>query len=134
MHIKITFDPIKDAMNRVQHDFPLDLAREIDWDELMYWVDERRDYGEVREVGYGPLNGRILCVVFTRRNNTRRIISLRCANKREIERYERSIEQIHHPDARGRSPHPTGNRHGPDNLRPYRRTVPPTEAFPSSDE
>jgi len=47
-------------------------------------VDDRRDYGEVREVGYAPIRGRMFCVVLTWRNEARRIISLRRANKREM--------------------------------------------------
>ncbi|WP_277185029.1 BrnT family toxin [Caballeronia sp. BR00000012568055] len=134
MHIEITFDPVKDAMNRIQHGFPLDLAREIKWNELMYWVDERRDYGEVREVGYVPFLDTIFCVVFTRRHTALRIISLRRANDREKNRYARNLEKHSAQLARGRSPNPTGNRHGPDNLRPYRRGVPATKAIPDSTE
>ncbi len=42
-------------------------------DEL---VDLRRDYGEVRMIGYALIKDRAFCVVFTDRDE-RRIISLR---------------------------------------------------------
>jgi uncharacterized protein len=87
MHFDITFDPLKDAINRLQHGVSLELASEIVWKDVVLKIDERRDYGEVREVGYMPLRGRMFCVVFTRRTNARRIISLRRANKREIRQY-----------------------------------------------
>ncbi|MDR5783234.1 BrnT family toxin [Caballeronia sp. LZ065] len=87
MHSDITFDPLKDAINCLQHGVSLGLARDIAWDNLIRWVDDRYDYGELREVGLAPLRGHIFCVVFTRRDNQRRIISLRRANKREIKRY-----------------------------------------------
>ncbi|KAK47132.1 MULTISPECIES: BrnT family toxin [Caballeronia] len=80
----ITFDPLKDAINRIQHGVSLGLAREIAWDDVVLEVDDRRDYGEVREVGYAPIRGRMFCVVLTWRNEARRIISLRRANKREM--------------------------------------------------
>jgi uncharacterized protein len=68
MHIEITFDPVKDAMNHIQHGFSLDLAREIVWDDVMCRIEERRDYGEIQEVGFVPFLGSIFCVVLTRRN------------------------------------------------------------------
>ena len=86
MYFDITFDPLKDASNRQQHGVSLNLASEIAWGSAAFNVDKRRDYGEVREVGFVPIRGRTFCVVFTWRNNTRRIISLRRANKREVSR------------------------------------------------
>ncbi|SAK54363.1 hypothetical protein AWB76_01966 [Caballeronia temeraria] len=91
MHFDITFDPLKDAINRLLHGVSLDLAREIAWDEIVLEIDDRRDYGEVREVGYVPIRGRTFCVVITWRNEMRRIISLRRANQREIRRYAKDI-------------------------------------------
>jgi uncharacterized protein len=88
MQVEIDFDPVKDALNRIQHGVSLDLVREIAWDEIVSWVDERREYGEVREVGLAPIHGCMFCVVFTRRDSVLRIISLRRANNREESRYE----------------------------------------------
>ena len=87
MHFDITFDPLKEAINRLQHGVSLDLASEIAWGSAVLRVDKRRDYGEVREFGFVPIRGRTFCVVFTWRNNTRRIISLRRANTREVSRH-----------------------------------------------
>ncbi|SAK56786.1 hypothetical protein AWB78_01613 [Caballeronia calidae] len=91
MRFEITFDPLKDAINRIQHGVSLGLASEIAWHDLLPKVDGRRDYGEVREVGFVRIRGRVFCVVFTRRNEMRRIISLRRANKREIHRYATNV-------------------------------------------
>ena len=91
MYFDITFDPLKDAINRLQHGVSLDLAREIAWNEIASRVDGRRDYGEVREVGYAPLRGHTFCVVFTRRNSALRIISLRRANKREVRQHAANV-------------------------------------------
>ena len=49
--------------------------------------DTRRDYGELREIGYGVIENRLYCVVFTQRRNTMHIISLRKANSREVKHY-----------------------------------------------
>ncbi|WP_084675767.1 BrnT family toxin [Caballeronia insecticola] len=123
MNFDITFDPLKDAINRIQHGVSLDLAREIAWLDVMGWVDDRRDYGEVREVGFVPLYGRMFCVVFTQRGQALRIISLRRANSREENRYERSIQDMDSQHAGGGCGNPEGDRYGPDNLRPFRRRV-----------
>nr|WP_315598715.1 BrnT family toxin [uncultured Cupriavidus sp.] len=53
----------------------------------MAGVDDRRDYGEVREIGFGVIGGRLYCVVFTQRGEIMHIISLRKANKREVTNY-----------------------------------------------
>lgn len=49
--------------------------------------DTRRDYGEVRQVTVGYMNGRLVYVAWTDRGAVRRIISLRKANDREVARY-----------------------------------------------
>ena len=85
----ITFDPEKNGANFAKHGVSLTLAREIDWSMVMAYVDTRKDYKEVREVGFYPINGRLYCVVFTQRGDAMRIISLRKASDREIDDYER---------------------------------------------
>jgi len=54
--------------------------------------DTRLDYGEPRQIGYGPIGRRLYCVVFVNRGDTLRIVSLRKANNREISRYEAQID------------------------------------------
>ena len=63
----IEFDPAKDEANRVKHGVSLMLAVELDWDAALVWVDGRFDYHE-----------------------TRRIISLRRANRREVKHYAKN--------------------------------------------
>ncbi|ARK71137.1 BrnT family toxin [Burkholderia pseudomallei] len=53
----------------------------------MSYVDDRRDYSEVREVGFGVIGDRLYCVVFTQRGDSMHIISMRKANKREVKSY-----------------------------------------------
>lgn len=75
--VKITFDPTKNSANIAKHGVSLTIAADLEWDSAMTWADGRRDYGEAR----------LYCVIFTDRGNTRRIISLRKANEREVRRY-----------------------------------------------
>ena len=49
--------------------------------------DARRSYGEQRMIGVGYVGNRLHVVVFVDRGATRRIISLRNANQREVARY-----------------------------------------------
>ena len=85
--MKIAFDPAKDAINRSKHGISL----RVDWNRVLAKLDTRTDYGEPRQIGYGPIGRRLYCVVFVDRGDTLRIISLRKANNREIDRYEAQI-------------------------------------------
>jgi uncharacterized DUF497 family protein len=82
MHL--TFDATKDAANIAKHGVSLALAAEIDWSEVVSKPDTRRDYKELREIGFGLIGDRLYCVVFTQRGESFHIISLRKANRREI--------------------------------------------------
>ncbi len=50
-------------------------------------ADDRFDYGEVREIAVGFIQDRLFVCVYADRDTTRRVISLRKANKREVKRY-----------------------------------------------
>lgn len=54
-------------------------------------LDDRFDYGEERFIIVGLLDGRIVVIVWTPRNDARRIISMRYANDREISRYRKYL-------------------------------------------
>ena len=49
--------------------------------------DDRRDYGEERFITIGFLDQRMVVVVWTSRNGSRRVISMRKANEREQAHY-----------------------------------------------
>ena len=55
------------------------------------WVDARFDYGETRMVTLAPRASILYYVAFVDRRAARRIISLRRANRREVEHYGQSI-------------------------------------------
>ena len=51
-------------------------------------LDSRFFYGEDRYLALGRVDGRVLTVVYTMRNDAIRIISARKANSREVKKYE----------------------------------------------
>ena len=83
----ITYDPAKDAVNIAKHDVTLTLASQFEWESAIVWLDKRREYGEPRQCGIGYIGLRLYFVVFVDRPEGRRIISLRKANPREVNRY-----------------------------------------------
>jgi uncharacterized protein len=62
-------------------------------------VDDRNDYGEERILTIGVIDLQIVAIVWTLRDNTRRIISMRKANAKEEQRYRDS----RYRDSLGRS-------------------------------
>ncbi len=81
--MNITYDPAKNLSNLAKHGEPLSNAALLDWDLMLSTVDTRRDYGEVRYVGFAPIDQRLYCVVYTERGSDTHIISLRKTNDRE---------------------------------------------------
>lgn len=59
---------------------------------MLSWIDDRIDYGEVREISIGVIDGFVmLVVVHTDRDGRIRIISARSASQKERQRYETSL-------------------------------------------
>ncbi len=83
----ITFDPVKDAINLAKHGLSLARATKLDWEDALVWLDGRKDYGEPRQCGLGLIGERVYYVAFVDRGHSRRIVSLRKANLREVEYY-----------------------------------------------
>lgn len=86
MHIE--FDTAKDEANQAKHSVSLALAEKIDWADVLCAPDVRRDYGEVREIGFAVIERRLYVVVFVQRGDAMRIVSLRKANSREVRLYD----------------------------------------------
>jgi len=85
-------DPKKEGRNIAERGLSLDLAEQLDWTTALISEDKRKDYGEQRYCVPGFIEHRLHSVVFTPRNGKPRVISLRKANKREVNRYEKSIQ------------------------------------------
>jgi uncharacterized DUF497 family protein len=89
--VRIEFDPTKDASNRARHGVSLSLARELDWDAALAWVDHRFGYDELRMIALAPKTNTLYYVAFVDRGDRRRIISLRRATRREVKHYVESV-------------------------------------------
>jgi uncharacterized protein len=87
MHIMWDWDEAKRQTNRARHGVDFALAEEFDWSSARTEPDFRHDYGEDRFEAVGLIGERLHVLVFTPRATGRRIISLRKANPREIERW-----------------------------------------------
>ncbi|MBL8289016.1 MAG: BrnT family toxin [Rubrivivax sp.] len=85
--MRIVFDPAKDKLNLADHGVSLALARELAWDEALVWLDDRFEYDELRMIGLVPRGDRLYYVAFVDRGSTRRVISLRYAERREVKHY-----------------------------------------------
>ena len=89
--MNIEFDAAKDEANVEKHGVSLALAAEIEWTDVLCAPDSRRDYGELREIGFAVIAQRLYVVVFVQRGEVMRIISLRKANAREGKMYDQAI-------------------------------------------
>lgn len=85
--MRIEFNPAKDSANQDKHGVSLIMAVELDWDAALVWVDERLEYSEMRMIALAPKTEILYYVALVDRGETRRIISLRRANRREVKHY-----------------------------------------------
>lgn len=88
----ISYDPAKRERTLRERGLDFEHAEEVFAGRTFDREDARRDYGEVRIVTIGFLQGRMLVVVWTPRGNDRHVISMRKANDREKARYRRYFE------------------------------------------
>ena len=89
--MNITFDPVKRqrTLDERKLDF-LDAPRVFSGFTLSF-PDTRKDYGEDREITIGILAMTVVVLVWTDRNDSRRIISMRKASDNEREEYFRTM-------------------------------------------
>ena len=85
--MKITYNAAKDRWNIKERGIGFEQAKELLSTPHALRADTRRDYGEPRLVAYGLIRGRMWVCVYTLRDDAYRIISLRKANRREIDAY-----------------------------------------------
>jgi len=90
--MRIEFDSRKDGINQEKHGLSLAFAAELDWEAALVWIDDRFSYGERRMIALAPKVEILYYVAFVDRSSTRRIISLRRANRREVRHYVQSTE------------------------------------------
>ena len=89
--MRVSFDPKKDEQTREARGFPLAVGAEVISNAVATILDDRRDYGEDRFIAFGYVGDRLFVCVFTMRDITYHIISVRKANDREVARYGRRL-------------------------------------------
>ncbi|GAA2877588.1 uncharacterized DUF497 family protein [Aminobacter niigataensis] len=90
-HIKLEWDQAKAETNEAKHGVSFERARAFEFDTALIVEDDRADYGETRLVAIGLIGSRVHVIVYTERGDTCRVISLRKANRREIDIYVQSF-------------------------------------------
>lgn len=85
----IEFDKDKNEWNVEVRGIPFDLVEEFNFFTASFEIDDRKNYGETRVRSLGFIKDRLYSLVFTERNEKMRVISLRKANYRERNKYEK---------------------------------------------
>jgi len=81
------WDESKRKTNLSKHGVDFAVIESFVWEEATVISDNRKNYGELRFLAVGPIGDRLHCVIFSVRDENIRIISLRKANRKEVERY-----------------------------------------------
>ena len=91
---RFSWDPRKNRINIVKHHISFSKAAKIFDGPRLEKEDTRKDYGEKRMLALGRSEGRILRVVYTRRDSSIQIISARKANTHERAEYIRRMQSF----------------------------------------
>jgi len=90
--MRFGWDPSKNARNIRERGLSFAEAALMWEGPMLAWIDNRRDYGEVREIGLGIVEERVMVVGWVRRgDNDIHIFSFRKANARETKRYQAAL-------------------------------------------
>jgi uncharacterized DUF497 family protein len=85
--VRVTFDPAKRALTLQHRGLDFADAAKLFAGKHATVTDGRRDYGEARFITAGLINGRFVVLVWTPREGTRRIISMRYGHADEERRW-----------------------------------------------
>jgi len=83
------WDENKRLQNIKQHGVDFYSVYEFEWNTTITRTDNRFEYDEIRFISFGFIKNRLHILVYTERPPMTRVISLRRANKREIDYYEK---------------------------------------------
>jgi uncharacterized protein len=87
------WDSAKNERNIARRDIDFAWAIEIFEGDVIEWIDTRKDYGETRWVAVGVVDDIVLTVVYTWREERRRIISAWKAHDRQRKIYRQSYPE-----------------------------------------
>ena len=82
--MRYEWDAGKAEVNVAKHGVLFDIVTGFDWSTAFEAEDQRYDYGEKRMQAVGMIGGRLHVLVYTKRADVIRVISLRKANRREM--------------------------------------------------
>lgn len=89
----VSYDPEKRRVTLEQRGLDFDNAANL-FTGLHYTrLDQRYDYGEDRYISVGLIDDDTIVVVWTRRDDNRRIISMRKADRDEREQYRQWLDR-----------------------------------------
>lgn len=93
MPVRFEWDAAKSARNEAERGLPFELAILLFDGPTLEILDRRRAYGEARVRAIGRIGARILACVYTDRDESRRIISLRYASRKERDAYRQAFPE-----------------------------------------
>jgi uncharacterized DUF497 family protein len=81
--MEITWDPRKRKLTLEHRGLDFEHAAKVFAGRTADRVDDRKDYGEMRVITAGFLDGRFVVIVWTPRGDTRHVISMRYGHAKE---------------------------------------------------
>ena len=90
--MKIAFDEAKRLKTLQERGLDFIDAPKVFAGTWLVIPDDRFDYGEDRFISFGELDGRAVAMVWTWREDTRRIISMRHVHAEELENRRRALD------------------------------------------
>ena len=84
------FDPDKSERNEAERGFDFLYASRVFEGRTVSFADDRANYGEVRMIAIGMIDGKLYTVVYTDRGDVRRIISAHRASRQESRKWQSS--------------------------------------------
>jgi len=89
--MKFEWDEQKRLINLQRHEIDFVDAGQIFEHEVFTFIDDRFNYGEIRFVSFGLLDGAVVTIVYTEADEIIRVISIRKATKNEQQIYFEKI-------------------------------------------
>ncbi len=85
--MEFEWDENKNFLNRNKHSIDFSELRKVFNQPMVIKIDNRENYGEIRWVALGNMDGLIVVLVYTEKGNKIRLISARRATKNEQKIY-----------------------------------------------
>ena len=93
MKFDLTWDDVKRQTTLIDRGIDFADAESVFAGPVFEFEDIRRDYGERRMICFGLLAGRLMAVGYVQRGEKRHIFSMRKANEREQDQYQKRFGQ-----------------------------------------